>query len=79
LKTLLSDTPLVRNLENPEYLKIILDGAATLEERFSQIDARIVQQELSRQATHSERVPRKIRQLVKLPDLPDRWVAFLSA
>jgi hypothetical protein len=79
LKTLLSDTPLVRNLDNPEYLKIVLDGAASLEERFSQIDARIVQQELSRQATHSERVPRKIRQLAKLPDLPDRWVALLSA
>ena len=48
LRTLMSDIPLVRNLQNPEYLKIVLDGAATLEERFSQIDARIVQQNLSR-------------------------------
>lgn len=79
LKAILSDTPLVKNLENPEYLKIVLDGAATLEERFSQIDARLVQQELSRQTTHAERVPRKIKPLVKLPDLPDRWVALLSA
>lgn len=79
LKAILSDTPLVKNLENPEYLKIVLDGAATLEERFSQIDARLVQQELSRQTTHSERVPQKIKKLVKLPDLPDLLVALLSA
>lgn len=79
LKAILSNTPLVKNLENPEYLKIVLDGATTLEERFSQIDARLVQQELSRQATHSERVPRKIKPLVKLPDLPDRLVALHSA
>jgi hypothetical protein len=78
LKAILSDTPLVKNLENPEYLKILLDGATTLEERFSQIDSRLVHQQLSRQTTPSERVPRKIKPLVKLPDLPDRLVAVFS-
>ena len=46
LKTILADTPLVRNLENEEYLNIILNGCSTLAERFSQIDDKIVREEL---------------------------------
>ena len=42
LRTILADTPLVKNLENPEYLEIILDGCDTLEERFAKIDHRLV-------------------------------------
>jgi len=37
LRTILADTPLVKNLDNPEYLEIILDGCKTLEERFEKM------------------------------------------
>ena len=40
MKAILAETPLVKNLENEEYMAIILDGRATLAERFSQIDVR---------------------------------------
>jgi hypothetical protein len=43
---MIADTLLVRNLENPSYLKILLDGQATLEERFAQIDINTVRKEL---------------------------------
>jgi hypothetical protein len=33
-----AQTPLVKNLENPQYRKIILSGKATLAEHFSEID-----------------------------------------
>ncbi len=39
LKSALADTPLVQNLNNSEYIEIILNGCQNLEERFSQIDA----------------------------------------
>ena len=78
LKAMLSDTPLVKNLENPDYLKIILDGAAALEERFSEIDAHLVQKELSRLTAHSEKVPPQIKKLIKMPELPDLLVALFS-
>ena len=37
LKTMLAETPYVKNLENPEYLKVILNGKNTLTERFAEI------------------------------------------
>ncbi|EFK06680.1 conserved hypothetical protein [delta proteobacterium NaphS2] len=48
LKTILSDTPLVKNLENKEYLDIILDGCNTLEQRFARVDSKLVLQELDK-------------------------------
>ena len=70
LRTMLANTPLVKNLENEEYVKIILDGKATLEERFSEIDARTVRQELEKSQEHFERIPAKIRAIIKKSDLP---------
>lgn len=38
LHTMLADTPLVKNLENPEYMRILLDGKENLEELFAEMD-----------------------------------------
>ena len=70
LRTMLADTPLVKNLENKDYLEILLSGNTTLEERFSEIDVNIIREELSKSQEHSERVPAVIRRLIKKPDLP---------
>jgi len=78
LRAMLGDTPLVKNLENPDYLKIILDGSETLEERFSEIDALLVQKEVSRITMCSEKVPSQIKKLIKRPELPDLLVALFS-
>ena len=78
LKAMLSDTPLVKNLQNPEYLKIILDGKANLQERFSEIDAQLVQKELLNQQDFSEKVPPKIKKMIKLPELPEALVALFA-
>lgn len=71
LKAMLADTPLVKNLDNPEYLKIILNGKATLEERFAEIDAKTVRQELKKTQEFFGRVPAKIKVLIKKPNLPE--------
>lgn len=47
LKSILADTPLVQNLKNDNYLKIILNGCSSLEERFSQIEAHLVEEEMT--------------------------------
>ena len=70
LKTMLADTPLVKNLENEEYLKIILNGKASLAELFSEIDAKTVREELQKSQEHFERIPAKIRGMIKKADLP---------
>lgn len=71
LQSMITDTPLVRNLENPRYLKILLNGQATLEERFAQIDVETVRKELQAAQTSLEKVPPKIRQLIAVPTFPE--------
>jgi hypothetical protein len=71
LQSMIADTPLVRNLENPGYLKTLLNGQATLEERFAQIDAQTVREELRTVQGSLEKVPPKIRQLIALPAFPE--------
>jgi hypothetical protein len=70
LSTMLAQTPLVKNLENEEYLKIILNGKASLEELFSEINTKIVQEELRKSQEDSEKIPAKIRGIIKNSDLP---------
>jgi len=71
LQSMIADTPLVRNLENPIYLKILLNGHATLEERFAQIDIETVRKELQAAQQSVDKVPSKIRQLIALPAFPE--------
>jgi hypothetical protein len=71
LQSMIADTPLVRNLENSRYLKILLQEQATLEECFAQIDIEIVRKELQAAQTSLEKVPAKIRQLIAVPAFPE--------
>jgi hypothetical protein len=71
LQSMLADTPLVRILQNPRYLEILLDGQATLEERFAQIDVETVRTELQVAQISAEKVPSKIRHLIAVPTFPE--------
>jgi hypothetical protein len=46
LRTMLANTPLVKNLQNPEYMKLLLNGKTSLEELFAEIDVNEVRNEL---------------------------------
>jgi hypothetical protein len=65
LKTILADTPLVRNLENDDYYKIILNGCSTLSERFSQIDDIIVREQLRQAEKNQEKISPEIKSIIK--------------
>jgi hypothetical protein len=64
LKSILAETPLIKNLENKEYLNIILNGKERLEERFAEIDGKIVREELLKQKD-TERIPPKIKKIIE--------------
>ena len=72
LKTIIADTPLVRNIEKKEYLKIILNGCSTLAERFSQIDDKLVREELKQAEKNHEKIPIEIKTIIKQADLPEK-------
>ncbi len=69
LKAILSDTPLVRNLEKQEYVEIILDGCSDLAERFAEIDVRMVRKKLERSKKSNEKILPGIGKLIKNADL----------
>jgi hypothetical protein len=69
LKTILADTPLVRNLDNEEYQRIVRGGCSTLAERFAQIDEKMVQAELKRTQTNEDKIPKTLKAMIKQPDL----------
>jgi hypothetical protein len=79
LRFMLTDTPLVKNLDNPDYLDIILDGCRTLEERFEKIDSRIVIEKIKTEKRKQQIIGSEMRNIIQLPDLPDRLSVLLAA
>lgn len=69
LKAMLAETPLVQNLRNNEYMDIVLDGCSNLAERFSQIDASLVQKEMEAAKMNYERILPSIKKLSRDCDL----------
>jgi len=65
LKAMLAETPLVKNLQNEDYLELLLNGADSLEQRFAQIDANTVRQELLKSNSDQDMVSPWVRRLIK--------------
>lgn len=78
IKSMFSDTPLVMNLENKDYMKILLDGKKILEERFAEIDSKDVREEIKRMGSESDIVPPKIKKIIKIPEFPESLVYFIG-
>ncbi|MEA2082856.1 MAG: transposase [Thermodesulfobacteriota bacterium] len=70
IKSMIADTPLVKNLANPDYMEILLKGKNTLEERFAEIDAKLVRQELNKKEAEQNKIPMRMKKVLKKPDLP---------
>jgi len=62
-------TPLARNLNEPIYYDILLDGAGSLEERFARIDASAVRDSIEQARTSGQifAKPRKARKVLLQP------------
>jgi hypothetical protein len=70
LRTMLANTPLVKNLQNPEYMKLLLNGKSNLEELFAEIDVNEVRNELANSQGNIEKIPAKLKKLTKKADYP---------
>ena len=79
LRFMLTDTPIVKNLNNPEYMEVILDGCRTLQERFERIDSRLVADKLKAEQKKQKIVGTEIKKILKLPDLPEKLCVLLAA
>ncbi|MBW1818037.1 MAG: hypothetical protein JRJ60_12870 [Deltaproteobacteria bacterium] len=70
-QTMLADTPLVKNLENPQYMETLLAGNPALEELFASIDSKLVRFELHKAQETPDKLPTKIRKIIANPMLPE--------
>jgi hypothetical protein len=77
-RTMLAETPLVKNLQNSEYLSILLKGRKSLEDVFAEIEIATVREEFQKTQLNPERIPKKIKQLVAIPDYPAKVVAMIA-
>jgi hypothetical protein len=78
LQSMLAQTPLVQNLQNPDYVNILLDGHPSLEELFSHIDIATLRQELATAQQNPEKIPAKINRLIQLHQFPDKLLCALQ-
>jgi len=79
ITAMFSATPLVKNLDNPEYYKLLLNGRLSLAERFSQIEVTTIQNMFSKEAESAQRINPRIKKLVKDPKLPNRIMAMVRS
>lgn len=78
LRTMLAETPLVKNLQNPAYLSLLLDGNASIEDVFAEIDIATVRAELRNLQPDFDPIPPTIKHLVATPDYPEKLLAMLK-
>jgi len=70
LQAMLADTPLVKNLQNESYVKILLDGKPTLAARFAEIDSESVRKQLNDSRKSLEKIPVTIKKIIAKPWFP---------
>ncbi len=66
LRTMFANTPLVKNLQNDEYMKVLLNGKLSLEELFAEIDVTEARNELKTSTANLGKTPAKLKKLVAL-------------
>jgi len=77
LQTMLAETPLIKNLDNPEYMKILLDGKESLEDLFAEIDKNISFEDKESKQKSDQILP-GFRSVMKLKNLPERVVKLFA-
>ena len=75
---MIADTPLVRNLKNPDYVNILLKGKTSLADRFADIDIQLVRQEEKKNAERWKKYPKRMRRLFKTSHLPQKLVKIAA-
>ncbi len=77
LYTMLAETPLIKNLDNPEYMEVLLDGKSSLEGLFASLDRE--SGFANKEATkRSERILPGFRYVMKIKNLPEQIIELFA-
>lgn len=78
LRTILAETPLIQNLQNPHYMTILLNGKNALEEVFADIEIDTLRLAFREAQIDPERIPSKLKPIIAMPDFPERFVNMVE-
>ncbi|MFT5084020.1 MAG: hypothetical protein ACI9Y1_002072 [Lentisphaeria bacterium] len=78
-KAMLADTPLIRNLDKPDYMELLLSGKSNLIERLVDIDIKLVHQQEKENKARWQKYPRRMARLFKMPNLPQKLLKKQAA
>ncbi len=71
LKSMLANTPLVKNLKIPAYRKIILAGKTNLADRFSGVEISLIREILKQEDEEARKYPKGMAKIFKIAHLPE--------
>jgi hypothetical protein len=78
LRTILAETPLVRNLQNSHYMTLLLDGRNSLEEVFAEIEIGSLRQAFREARIDPERIPAKLKPIIAMPNFSEIFVHMVK-
>ncbi len=71
------DTPLIKNLESPDYMTVIFNGKDSLAERFAEIDHNRIIDKMEDAREVESKVPGKIKQLIRKEESRSKLTIFV--
>lgn len=77
LDNMLPDVPLVANLDNPDYVQLLLDGCEDLAQRLAKVDRRTVTASLIQARKSPTGLSRKTRRILRKRSLPLKIAACI--
>jgi len=76
LEAMSQDTPLVMNLKNEDFMKVLLAGKNDLAQRFAQIDSHIVREQMNRSTHRDTTASGRLKAVVNAPTFIDTLTSW---
>jgi hypothetical protein len=78
LRTILAETPLVRNLDNPHYMQILLNGKPSLGALFAEVEIDTLRKAFREAQNDPEKIPAKLKPIIAMPDFPEKFANIIE-
>ena len=75
---MLKDTPLVMNLRNKYFMKIFLNGKRDLAQRFADVDAEIIRQQMRRSTGTEYTISARMKRIFSAPTFPESITSLIG-
>jgi hypothetical protein len=78
LRTILAETPLVQNLQNPRYMTLLLNEKNSIEEVFAEIEIDTLRKAFQEAQNDPEKIPAKLKPIIAMPDFPQKLLNLVE-